>query len=127
MTSEHDRLLAEGPRTAPEPRTAPDLDGASPPEAAPFFADPEPVEAAAASPATASDAQPAFPVRPASQPAGSRRRSRPTYLRLLIPAVAIALAVGRSALNGHGGAAPVFGVISVLVLLGLIGLRGRRW
>jgi hypothetical protein len=127
MTTENDRLLAEGPRTAPEPLTAPGIDGSAPAAPPPFFGEPAPEVPVPSSPPPSSASQPASPVRLAPRPAGPGRRSRPTSVRLLLPVVAIALAVGRSALHGHGGAGPVLGVISVLVLIGLIGLRGRRW
>ncbi len=69
MTSEHDRLLAEGPRTAPEPQTAPELDGSASSPAFGFDTEAEPPPAAVFdSPAEAPPAT-AAPSTSSSQPA----------------------------------------------------------
>ena len=124
MTSEHDRLLAEGPRTAPEPSTAPDLDVRAAP-AAPFFE-----ETAQAAPASSTvrpaGAQPI--TRPSGPSPGSRARpgSRRSLARMLVPAVVATLFVGRAAFDGHGGGSAVFLVVWLAVLaLGIV-LRRRR-
>jgi hypothetical protein len=122
MTSEHDRLLAEGPRTAPEPRAAPDFGNpAAPP--APFFD-----ESAAAAPATSA---PTPVVQQSSDPSlgartGSRSRpGRRGLVPFLIPAVVGSLVVARAVFDGHGGSTAFAVVWVVLVALG-IALRRRR-
>jgi hypothetical protein len=124
MTSEHDRLLAEGPRTAPEPLTAPDLDGTAS-TAAPSFE--SPAEAPPA-PSVPSPLGPQ-PARPTGTGGGSRSRprSRRGLLRFLVPAVVAAVVVARAAFDRHGAGTAAFAVVWVVVLALGIGLRRRRW
>ncbi len=151
MTSEHDRLLAEGPRTAPEPLTAPDLDAPAAPRAAPFFdtaADATPPDLdAPASPqaapffdtdadATPTPAPAAFEPPAPRQPgarrsgplvgSGSPRGSRRSLARLLVPAVVAGVLVARAAFDGHGGGSAAFLIVWLAVLALGIGLRRRR-
>jgi hypothetical protein len=133
MTSEHDKLLAEGPRMAPEPKTA---DGF----AAPAPGEPEPVTPAP--PADHADpteqAPPAKPPLLKSPPQGSWGSPRGSWpgsggswssaglLRRLIPLLFLLVVFGRSFAAGHG--AWVFALIPVAfaVLFIVLRARGRR-
>jgi hypothetical protein len=147
MTSEHDRLLAEGPRTAPEPLTAPDLEAPAAPQAAPFFdtaadATAPDLDAPAAPQAApffdnAADATPApaafdppAPREPGARRSGplvgSPRGSRRSLARLLVPAVVAGVLVARAAFDGHGGGSAAFLIVWLAVLALGIGLRRRR-
>jgi hypothetical protein len=124
MTSDHDRLLAEGPRTAPEPPMAPGLE--APAEtAAPFPDD------TADTPQDSSTFEPVAP-QPATPPtgplagSGARRGSRRSLARVLVPAVVATIVVARAAFDGHGGGSAAFLVVWLAVLALGIGLRRRR-
>jgi hypothetical protein len=128
MTSEHDRLLAEGPRTAPEPPTAPDLDGRPAPAApaAPFFDD---TAAGQSASGTFEPVGQEPTTRSPVTPSGSRPRagSRRSLARLLVPAAVATVVVARAAFDGHGGGSAAFLVVWLAVLALGIGLRRRRW
>jgi len=97
MTTEHDRLLAEGPRVAPEPPTA--LEGG---------------------PAATPDSRP----RPTRAPTGGARRgrgARPIQWRAWLPILFVALAISGSAGRGYAWIVPL-----VIVGLGVFGAWRRR-
>jgi len=94
---EHERMLAEGPRVAPEPQTA-EFD--------------TPVEAPQAKPRSSTQSAPA-----------PRRGSRAQYLRLLPLAALLLFFVGRAA--GLGQAAFAFFVAAIFVSL-IVRSRLRR-
>jgi len=107
--NEHERMLAEGPRVAPEPTTAEAGPTVEPPTAEAGFAFEQPT--AEAGPTVE---QPKRPVAPA-------RRGRAPYLRLM-PLAAFALVVLASA---AGYARYAWFVFVALVIVSMI-LRTRR-
>ncbi len=141
MTSEHERLLAEGPRTAPEPPTAPGRDGSLPappvpseliaPEPDVFSA--EPLDTQPASPQPDVFASPpgsTSPGRLGLPGSGSGRRSRstrPAFARLIVPLVVMTLIIARSAFGGHGGGSAIFLAVWVAAIGAGIFFRRRRW
>jgi hypothetical protein len=104
MTSEHDRLLAEGPREAPEPRAAAGFDlGGQLPEASPSISN---------APATRSAV-------------GSRNPARRPFGRLAVP-ILIAALVGVQALRSHSAGAMAFAAAWAVVLVTAFVRRTRR-
>ena len=103
MTAEHDRLLAEGPRVAPEPTQA--LDSGA-------FAAPAPGEAS-------SSTAPSSPAGAA--PRASRRRGRPLLWRAWLPLVFVALAVSGTSAGRYAWIVPL-----AIVGLGAFAARRRR-
>jgi len=104
MTSEHDRLLSEGPRTAPEPETA---DGRAAPTPT-------------AEPASKS---PLVKVRPRGAASGSLPIRR--LLRLLVPLALVALVLSRGLRGGGSGWAFVLVWVVLAVVIALARMRRR--
>jgi len=133
MTTEHDKLLSEGPRTAPEPRTA---DG---------FAVPAPVETTISEPEAeqlTTAVQPAAAEQPpAERPPllrpgarGSRGSSSGSWingslLRRVIPLLLIVAVVGRGFAGGRAGswAFAVVWIVAAVVMIVLRTRGRRRW
>lgn len=116
MTSEHDRLLAQGPRTAPEPLA---VDG---------FASPAPAEQPATAPGPVEK-----PPLVRTHPGGSARASGSgswltlSPLRSLIPLVLVLTVAARGFAGGHSGSwvlAVIWIVAAVVVVV--LRTRGRR-
>ena len=116
MSDEHDRLLAQGPRVAPEPKMATD-DGALVRVAAPAVQAPP-------SAATTSADNPGRSPR-ASGSGRSASGIRPTVWRRLIP-VLFGLVIAARALGGGGAQAAVFGVLAVVVITLVLVRKARQ-
>jgi hypothetical protein len=113
MSDEHDRLLAQGPRVAPEPRTSTD-DGA-------LVSAPAPVAPAAT---TTTIDTPAGTRRPRGA-AGSGSAMRPAVWRRLIPVLFGLIVVARAVGNGRIEAA-VFGLLAVAVVTLILVRKARQ-
>ena len=117
MSDEHDRLLAQGPRVAPEPLLATD-DGALVPVAAPA-----PQMAAAAT--TSADNPGRTPSAPVQGRSG--RRARPSGLRRLIPVIFFAFVIVARSFGGNGRVeAALFGVAAVVVVTLILVRKARQ-
>ena len=116
MSDEHDRLLAQGPRVAPEPLLATD-DGALVPVAAPA-----PQAAAATTSADNPGRTPSAPVQ-----GRSGRRARPSGLRRLIPVIFFAFVIVARSFGGNGRVeAALFGVAAVVVVTLILVRKARQ-
>jgi predicted lipid-binding transport protein (Tim44 family) len=134
MTSEHDKLLSEGPRTAPEPRTA---DG---------FAVPAPVETPTSEPEAEQFTSTEQPPDEAEQapmekppllrpgPQGSWGSSSGSWmngslLRRLIPLLLIVAVAGRGFAGGRAGswAFALVWIVAAVVMIVLRTRGRRRW
>ena len=99
--SDRDRLLAEGPREAPEPLTAEAMTSGRAPAAPPRTAPP-----------------------PKSTAPGPSRRGRSPWLRILPIALIAALTGARALGDGFGGLA-VVGVIAAVAVIEFLRRRAR--
>ncbi len=118
MSDEHDRLLAQGPRLAPEPQMATD-DGALVPVVAP-------VAQAAPEAATTSADNPGRSARSPGQ-GRSGARARPSTWRRVIPVVFFALVlVSRSFGGGSHVEAVLFGVGALVVVTLILVHKARQ-
>jgi hypothetical protein len=125
MSNEHDRLLAEGPRVAPEPRMATD-DGALLPPVEPRAQAPPEAEAEVAPvAATTTTAEPTPPSRSGRGSSGFASGLRPAVLRRLIPVLFALIVVARSLGGGHVEAV-VFGVLAVAVVTLILVRKARQ-
>ncbi len=141
MTTEHERLLAEGPRTAPEPPTAPGIDGSTSPVAGPeesvaaepgtFAAEPVAAQTSSSEPDVfSSPPGTGAPGRFGASGPGSGRRgrsSRPGFVRLIVPLAVMTLIIARSAFGGHGGGSAIFLAVWIVAIGAGVFFRRRRF
>jgi hypothetical protein len=136
MTSEHDKLLSEGPRMAPEPKTA---DGFAAPAPAEPTTPPLPADQTDATEEAAPQKPPLLKSPPqgsspgGSWPGGSLPGSGGSWLsggliRRLIPLLLVLVVFGRNFAGGHSGSWVFLIPIAIAVLLIVLRARGgRRW
>jgi hypothetical protein len=117
MSDEHDRLLAQGPRVAPEPRLATD-DGK-------LVRAPASQPVAVAPAATTSADNPSSSERP-SRLARARSGTSPTLWRRVIPLLVVALFISGRALGGSHARAAVFGIFAVVVVTAILVRKARQ-
>jgi hypothetical protein len=125
MSNEHDRLLAEGPRVAPEPRMATDDGALLPPVEPTVQVTPEAAAEAAPVAATTTAADPAVPSRSGRGPSGFASGRRPAVFRRLIPVLFALIVVARSFGGGHVEAV-VFGVLALAVVTLILVRKARQ-
>jgi len=116
MSDELDKLLAQGPRIAPEPQVATD-DGALVP-----VAPPSPQMASAAT--TSADNPGRTPTAPAQGRSGSR--ARPSGLRRLIPVIFFAFVIVARSFGGNGRVEAALFAVAAVVVVTLILVRKAR-
>ena len=117
MSDEHDRLLAQGPRVAPEPPLATD-DGALVPVAAPARADRACRDDERGQPGAHAE-------RACAGPLG--QRARPSGLRRLIPVIFFAFVIVARSFGGNGRVeAALFGVAAVVVVTLILVRKARQ-
>jgi hypothetical protein len=122
VSDDHDRLLAQGPRVAPEPRTATD-DGSLVPAARPEA--PAAPAATAATVASTTADEPVPAPRAGGGPSGRASGRRSAAWRRLIPVLFALIVVSRSLGGGHVQAA-AFGVVAIVVVTFILVSKARQ-